>query len=173
MCGLDLGFHAVIMQHPDVPKMLCWRERDIKTDIRTVNPVMVAGDELHQMFLSRPQAATHRWPRCHAQRLGDNLFSQLNSPSSLGQSPDLWGAGKVECSRRTWALTRGSGDTFRNRQCHNWLESCCFWGLSPVALPSADGCFPCCLATITNYDPGLNPGSWHPLLLIFVRNFFF
>lgn len=29
MCGLDVGFHSVIMQEPDVPKMLRWMERYI------------------------------------------------------------------------------------------------------------------------------------------------
>jgi hypothetical protein len=29
MCGLGGGFHSVIMQQPDVPKMLGWTERYI------------------------------------------------------------------------------------------------------------------------------------------------
>lgn len=63
MCGLDFGFHSVIMQQSDVPKMLCWTERYIENTHKShqVRSTVEAGDELGQMFLAAHRL-THRWP---------------------------------------------------------------------------------------------------------------
>lgn len=148
------------------------RERHMKTDISNTESNLPWWREMNA---TRCSPAAHRLrltggPGCRAQRLGDNLFSQPSVPSRLGQSPGLWATGEVECSWGIWAVTRGSGDTFRNCPLVRELMP-----LHPFSweAPSAADCFPCCLATISNHAPGLNPASWHPWLLILVRSFFF
>ena len=133
MCGLVLGFHSVIMQHPDVPKMLCWRKRHIKTDISNrIKPcLVVARDELDQMFPNLPQAV-----------LPAEFSIMVRSEPRL---MSFWQGGVLMEKISTWAFARGSGNTFRDCQCHDLLESFYFWTLSPVKLPSAADCFPSAL----------------------------
>lgn len=133
MCGFVLGFHSVIMQHPDVLKMLHWRKRHIKTDISNrVKPcLVVARDELDQMFPNLPQAV-----------LPAEFSIMVRSEPRL---MSFWQGGVLMEKISTWAFARGSGNTFRNCQCHDLLESLYFWTLSPVKLPSAADCFPSAL----------------------------